>query len=548
VALPAEPMARKDVPCRGPVVSTSASHVDSRGRTGTVTWPSPLGRTGPVRAALETRLPSTQPTYVLGCSPRGIGQLPMGCDRQFLASAARVTDERRLGLIGEDAMSWKSSRWPAVIASVTVMLSVFVVVSGPAQAAERSALGTNGTWPGVGTICEKGPGGASSTRGVSGKSIDIATFADPGNTVEPGLNVEFFQFASAFAKWCNAAGGIDGRQIVVHDRDAALFNAAQVTSQACQQDFMSVGGGMALDQPSVAVRVGCGLGQISDFTVSDQAVDAALQVNPGGTNNGEVEAGWYGALAKKYPQAIKKFGTGAQNNPSILEPIEKWEKTAEAQGYKVVDFQQPPLTVSDWTPYVQQAETKGVEALEPSDDSAIAPYLQAMNTAGYKPSFIFFTTQDYTKSTLQAASGLSLPPTYVAINTWPFELASKSPGLEQMEAIMKKYAKGDPIDQNDEFATSSWVLFAKAASACGVNLTTSCVLSHAAAEKNWTGGGTSAPVTRLAMSNQNPTPSDCFVLMQVEPGKFVYDKADTKPNDQIWHCDPKTVFHVSVSG
>ena len=117
----------------------------------------------------------------------------------------------------------------------------------------------------------------------------------------------------------------------------------------------------------------------------NQAVDAALQVNPGGTNNGEVEAGWYGALAKKYPQAIKKFGTGAQNNPSILEPIEKWEKTAEAQGYKVVDFQEPPLTVSDWTPYVQEAQTKGVEALEPSDDSAIAPYLQAMNTAGYKP-------------------------------------------------------------------------------------------------------------------------------------------------------------------
>jgi hypothetical protein len=39
VALPAEPMARKDVPCRGPVVSTSASHVDSRGHTGAVTWP-----------------------------------------------------------------------------------------------------------------------------------------------------------------------------------------------------------------------------------------------------------------------------------------------------------------------------------------------------------------------------------------------------------------------------------------------------------------------------------------------------------------------------
>jgi ABC-type branched-subunit amino acid transport system substrate-binding protein len=464
-----------------------------------------------------------------------------------------ASSEQVLDLIGEDAMRLKSSRWLVVIASVTMLLSVFAVTAGgSAQAAERSTLSTtattNGSWPGVGTICEKGPGGASTVRGVSDKAIDLATFADPGNTVEPGLNIEFFQFASAFAKWCNAAGGIDGRQIVVQDRDAALFNAAQVTNQACQQDFMSVGGGLALDQPSVSVRVGCGLGQITDFTVSDQAVDAALQVNPGGTNNDEVEAGWYGALAKKYPQAVKEFGTGAQNNPSILEPVEKWEKTAEAQGYKVTDFQEPPLTVTDWTPYVEEAQTKGVQALEPSDDSAIAPYLQAMNTAGYKPAFVFFTTQDYNKTTLQAASGLNLPPTYVAINTWPFELASQSPGLEQMEAIMGKYAKGDPVDQDDEFATSSWVLFAKAASQCGANLTVSCVLQHASEQKTWTGGGVTAPVAQLAMSSENPTPSDCFVLMQIKSDKFVYDKTDTKPNDQIWHCDPKTIFHVSADG
>ncbi len=450
-------------------------------------------------------------------------------------------------------MRLKSSRWPALIASVTVMLSVFALAgSGPAQASERSTLSTgateNGAWPGVGTICEKGPGGTSTVRGVSDKTINIATFADPGNTVEPGLNEEFFQFAGAFAKWCNAAGGIDGRKIVVDDRDGALFNAAQVTNQACQQDFMSVGGGLALDQSAVSVRVACGLGQITDFTVSNQAVDAAEQVNPGGNSNSEVEAGWYGALAKKYPQAIKEFGTGAQNTPSIIEPTEKWRDAAEQQGYKVVDFQEPPLTVTDWTSYVEEAQTKGVKALEPSDDSAIAPYLQAMNTAGYNPAFIFLTTQFYGSATIKAAQGIKLPPTYTETQTWPFELASQSPGLEQMEAIMHKYAAGDTIDQDDELATSSWVLFAKAATACGSTLTVSCVLGHAAAQKNWTGGGVFAPVAQLAMSNQNPTPSDCFVLMQVEPGKFVYDKADTKPNNQIWHCDPKSIFHVSVSG
>lgn len=327
-----------------------------------------------------------------------------------------------------------------------------------------------------------------------------------------------------------------------------MFNAAQVTNQACQQDFMSVGGGLALDQSAVSVRVACGLGQITDFTVSNQAVDAAEQVNPGGNSNSEVEAGWYGALAKKYPQAIKEFGTGAQNTPSIIEPTEKWRDAAEQQGYKVVDFQEPPLTVTDWTSYVEEAQTKGVKALEPSDDSAIAPYLQAMNTAGYNPAFIFLTTQFYGSATIKAAQGIKLPPTYTETQTWPFELASQSPGLEQMEAIMHKYAAGDTIDQDDELATSSWVLFAKAATACGSTLTVSCVLGHAAAQKNWTGGGVFAPVAQLAMSNQNPTPSDCFVLMQVEPGKFVYDKADTKPNNQIWHCDPKSIFHVSVSG
>ena len=446
-------------------------------------------------------------------------------------------------------MGFRASRLPAGLASMTVLVTLLALAGGgSAQGAERAGLSANGTWPGVGTICEKGPGGTSTVRGVADKTIDLAAFADPGNTVEPGLNIEFFQLASAFAKWCNAAGGIDGRQLVIHDRDAALFNAAQVTAQACQQDFMSVGGGLALDESAVPVRVGCGLGQITDFTVSDQAVNASLQVNPDGTNNSEIEAGWYGAVARKYPVAIKKFGTGSEDTPSILEPTQKWEQAATQQGYKVVDFQEPPLSVTDWTPYVEKAQSKGVQALEPSDDGTLAPYLHAMSTAGFSPAFIFLTTQYYEKQTLQAAAGVKLPPTYTETQTWPFELASQSPGLQQMEAILSKYAKGDPIDQDDELATSSWVLFAKAASACGANLTVSCVLDHAAAQKNWTGGGVTAPVAQLAMSNQNPTPSDCFVLMQVEPAKFVYDKADTKPNSGIWHCDAHTIYHVSVTG
>ena len=62
-------------------------------------------------------------------------------------------------------------------------------------------------------------------RGVSDKSIDIAVFTDANNTAQPGLDQEFPQFANAFADWCNAAGGIDGRHVVVDTEDGALFNS-----------------------------------------------------------------------------------------------------------------------------------------------------------------------------------------------------------------------------------------------------------------------------------------------------------------------------------
>ena len=72
-----------------------------------------------------------------------------------------------------------------------------------------------------------------------------------------------------------------------------------------------------------------------------------------------------------------------------------------------------------------------------------------------------------------------------------------------------------------------------------------CVLTHAAATKNWDAGGIEAPVAQLTMSNENPQPSPCFALLKAEPHKFVYDKAITRPTQSIWNCDPKNVSHLT---
>ncbi len=441
-------------------------------------------------------------------------------------------------------MQLRKSALPLAMATVMITGTCLAASSTTAAAATSSA---SGAWPGVGKICEPGSGGTSTVRGVGSKTINIAVFNDAANTVTPGLEVEFVQQAKAFADWCNAAGGINGRHIVIDDRDAALFNAAQQVTAACQSDFMAVGGGMALDQPSVPIREQCGLGQISGYVVSNASDLATLQVDPSGTNTDSISSGWFGALAKAYPQAVKVAGMGAGDTPSVLQPETKDEFGAEAQGWKVADFLEPPVSVENWAPYVEDYQTKGVQALWPADDSNFTPFAQAMTTAGYHPAFVILGVQFANSQTQKAVvDNPTLPPVYVETQWWPLSMASQNPSTEELVTIMHKYAKGDPVDFDDEEGTEAWLLWAKSASACGASLTVTCVLNHAAATKNWDAGGIQAPIAGLTLSNENPQPSPCFAILKLEAKGIIYDKAITKPTQSIWNCNPNNVVHLTA--
>jgi ABC-type branched-subunit amino acid transport system substrate-binding protein len=438
-----------------------------------------------------------------------------------------------------------------IVSSVMSLVGTLCVLgaSSEAEAATRplKAVVANGVWAGVGKVCEGGSGGSSSVRGVSQNTIRIAVFNDQSNTAEPGLGKEFVQFAGAFAAWCNASGGIDGRHVVVDSRDGALFNAAQVTNEACQSDFMAAGGGLVLDQPAVPVREACGLGQITGETVSDAADQATFQANPNNISPTIVSTGFFPALAKTYPKAVKNASMGGLNIASAIEPERKWEDAANAQGWNVGTFQAVPDSVADWSPYVSELQTHNVEAVWPpaTTSGELAPYFQTMNTAGYSPSLVLLSSQFYSSATLKAMQGLHLPPVYVASGWWPYELASQSPGLEQVVQVMHKYAKGDTLDFWDEMAASGWLLWAKSASACGANLTVSCVLTHAESEKNWSAGNIQAPVAHVTASNNHPVPSPCFILLKATPSKFVYDKAVTRPTQSIWNCNSKNNYQLT---
>ena len=112
-------------------------------------------------------------------------------------------------------------------------------------------------------------------------SINMATMADPGFTGAPGLDQEMFDAADAFVGWCNAAGGILGRKIVLHKRDAALTNVAAKMIESCNApDFMLAGNGEALDATGVQQRLSCKLAEIAGYDVSAAAGTAPLSIDP----------------------------------------------------------------------------------------------------------------------------------------------------------------------------------------------------------------------------------------------------------------------------
>jgi hypothetical protein len=439
----------------------------------------------------------------------------------------------------------QKSALPLTLATVMIA-GTSIALSSTTATAATSASSSSGVWPGVGKICEPGPGGASSVRGVGDKTINIAVENDASNTIVPGLEVEFTEQATAFADWCNAAGGIDGRKIVIDNRDAALFNAATQMTAACNSDFMAVGGGFAIDQASVPIREKCGLGQISAYVPSIAGAMATDQVDPGGTNTDSITAGWFGALTKAYPKAVEVAGMGSDDTPSDVQPETKDEFAAEAQGWKVAAFLLPPTSVENWAPYVEQYQQKGVTALWPADTANFTPFAQAMTTAGYHPAFVILGTQFANLPTEQAVlANPTLPPVYVETQWWPLSLASQNPSTEELLTTMHKYAKGDTIDFDDEISAESWLLWAKAATACGASLTVTCVLDHAAATTNWDAGGIQAPIAKLTLSNENPQPTPCFALLQFTKKGITYDKTLTDPTQSIWNCNPKNVVQLT---
>ena len=409
--------------------------------------------------------------------------------------------------------------------------------SAPASESRLDAAGFGS----LENVCQEGDASGATDIGVTDTEIQIGSFTDKGFTSRPGLNEEMYDAAVAFAAWCNEHGGINGRELVVADRDAALtdFNARIVES--CAEDFAMVGGGVVLDDGDNGARVACGLPNLPGYVVSATAREADLQVQALPNPLDTMMVGQYRRIAEEFPDLIDNYGVITSSFGAVLLVRDLSLDAVGQLGYSVVYNEEYNTTgESNWRPFVEGLQSAGVEILEfIGEPTFYSQLLEAMEAVGYRPQIMIQPPNFYDTLFVEEAGDIA-DNTRVRVQFTPFELADENPATADYLELMERYNPDGKVALLGMQATSALLLFAQSASACGAELTRTCLLENASTVTDWDGGG-----LHTAQDPSTSTPGDCFTILEVTADGFVLDEELTAANDGIFNCDPGNVIPVS---
>jgi hypothetical protein len=401
-------------------------------------------------------------------------------------------------------------------------------------ATDATALAQGG-FGDLAAVCAPGDASGATDIGVTDTEIHVGTITDKSSTVRPGLDKEMYDAAVGFANWCNDHGGINGRKIVVDDRDAALFDYPGQIQAACTADLAVVGGGAVLDDADAGARVACGLPNIPGYVVTDAARTATLQVQPLPNPPGAVATGLFNRGRAVHPD-LTKLGimTGSLATTQAVRDADL--KALESVGYTTVYNREYNIACEpDWTSFVNDMKTAGVQVLHFIGEPECLEALQkAFQTANWYPQLSLETANMYDQK-YATEGGKYAKDTYTSSAFYPFEAAADNKATQDYLDMMKQYNPDGKVALLGLQATSAYLLFATAAAQCGSDLTRQCLLDKASAVTSWTGGGLHGETNPSAN-----TGTTCFVALKVEDGTFGVDTDFTAPTpgDGIFNCDP----------
>jgi hypothetical protein len=161
-----------------------------------------------------------------------------------------------------------------------------------------------------------------------------------------------------------------------------------------------------------------------------------------------------------------------------------------------------------------------------------------MDIAQWHPDVILLSGNFYDDLYRQAASTTS--NLYIQSVFYPLEMADENKATQDFLDVMDQYNPSGKVALLGMQSMSSWLLFAKAATECGSELTADCLVEKAAAQADWTGGG-----RHPRQTPGHTEPSPWLLLHGHDKDGFVYNKEATAPTEGLFNCDDENVFHMT---
>jgi ABC-type branched-subunit amino acid transport system substrate-binding protein len=444
-------------------------------------------------------------------------------------------------------------RWLAVIAAIGILVSACgsdrddddassdsttAPTTGDSTATTTEPEGV--TFGDLPSPCGEGDASTASAQGVTADSITIGYGDDAGYAQAPGLNHQQSDAIKAMIEWCNEQGGINGREIVGNYYDAKILDVNNAMTQACSQVFMLVGQGWSLDSSQEELRVGCGLGSVPAWSVSPEFAHGPFSVQPVPNPTDYTPVQIAAAIAKAFPNEIKKTAVMYANYPATIDTKDKVLESYPPFGFEFLSCEQQYNIAGedDWKPFVQNLKDCGAEIVYFTGSPApnFQNFLTAAQQLDYKP--IYLTDANFYDegfAAWNAQNGGAGDNVYIRQAFTPLSEASTVKATQDyLDAVAA--VDGD-VNQLGEQAASAFLLWATAAKECGDNVTRDCIFEKIAAIDEWTGGGMHAPT--------NPAsnlPPDCGITIKLQGGEFV--RFDPMAEGE-YDCNPDYVKQVT---
>jgi ABC-type branched-subunit amino acid transport system substrate-binding protein len=388
----------------------------------------------------------------------------------------------------------------------------------PAEVDEDAVAGGFGTLESPCGEAEEGEEpGETGDQGVAADSVIIGYGDDAGFPTSPGLSHETSDAIEAMIDWCNEQGGINGRQIEGRYYDAAITNVVNAVTQACDEVFMLVGNAWALDSAQEEVRLGCDLPSVPTYSVSPEFANAPLTYQAVPNPADFYTAGWGEQIAELFPDEVKNATVMFGNFAATIDTKDKVLQSLPEFGFEFLDcpIEYNIAGESDWKPFAQRLKDCGAEVVYYSGQ----PYPNMQNLlddaaqVDYRPIWVV-DANAYLASFAEWNATGNGDNVYLRSVFTPFEQADSNPATQQYLDIVQGH--GGDISQLGQQATSSFLLWATAADACGADLTRECVLDELSGITSWDGGGMHAET--------NPggnMPPECQMILKLEGASWV---------------------------